>query len=87
VSGLAPIFVSLFCVALVLVGAAKFCAPPHLDEGTEAHIFHLLMVAQLPIALSFIFTRAGKPFVQILPVLALQVFAWAVAASAAALLT
>ena len=86
-SGLIPIFISLFCIALVLVGTAKYCAPPRVDEGTEAHIFQLLMIAQLPIALFFVFTRAGKSFVQILPVLALQILAWAVAAAAAVLLT
>jgi len=86
-SGFAPIFISLFCVALVLVGSARFCSPPHVDEGTEAHIFQLLMAVQVPIALFFIFTRGRKPSGQIVPVLALQVFAWGVAAAAAQLLT
>jgi len=86
-SGYAPIFISLFCVTFVLVTTARFCSPPHVDEGAEAHILQLLMAAQVPIALFFIFTRGQKPYGQIVPILALQVFAWVVAAAAARLLT
>jgi hypothetical protein len=86
-SGLAPVFISLLCVVMVLTATAKFCVPPRVDEGAEAHIFQLLMAAQVPIALAFVFTRSSRPFGQLLPVLALQIFAWGVAAASAALLT
>ena len=85
--GLAPVFISLFCVVIVLAGTAKYCAPPRVDEGAEAHVFQLLMFVQVPIAVVFVFTRAGGPFGRIVPVLTLQLFAWAVAAAAAKLLT
>ncbi len=82
----APVFLSLFCTSLVLVGAAKFCSPPRVDEGWEAHIFQLLMAAQLPIVGLFIMTNA-RPFARIVPALVLQAAAWSVAASAAYRLT
>ncbi|MBC5824298.1 MAG: hypothetical protein GIW99_02645 [Candidatus Eremiobacteraeota bacterium] len=85
--GLAPIFLSLFCIVIVLATSAKFCAPPHVDEGAAAHIFQLIMIAQLPIAVSFVLTRGQKSFVRLLPPLVLQIFAWGVAAATASLMT
>jgi hypothetical protein len=86
-AGLAPVFMSLLCTALVVVGSARFCVPPRIDEGAAAHIFQILMAAQLPIALFFVLSKGPKRFVQILPTLALQVLAWGVAAATAQLLT
>jgi hypothetical protein len=75
--GFAPVGMSLVALALVLGHVAAFRGlPPAKDEGPEAHIFQLLMVAQVPIILLFMVTAGRKSFVRILPVLGLQALAW-----------
>jgi hypothetical protein len=48
-SAFMPIVMSPAAFALVLVHIAIFGAVREADEGTAAHIFHLLIVAQVPI--------------------------------------
>lgn len=44
-----PLMMSLAALGLVLVHAAIFGIVHEADEGTAAHIFQLLMVAQMPL--------------------------------------
>lgn len=48
-SAFVPLVMSGAALALVLVHVAIFGAAREADEGTAAHIFQLLMVAQVPI--------------------------------------
>jgi len=52
-SGFLPVAMSLGALALLLGRVAMFGAVPETDEGTAAHIFHLLLAAQVPIAAFF----------------------------------
>ena len=72
----APILFSLLALALVL-GNVAAGVPPQQDEGLSAHLFQLLIAAQLPLVLLFLatsdWTRRSRLF------LALTVQALAVA--------
>jgi len=48
-----PLMMSLAALGLVLVHAAIFGIVHEADEGTAAHIFQLLMVAQMPLVAFF----------------------------------
>lgn len=85
--GYLPIFISLFWVVFILVVAGGYCRPPRADEGTAAHLFQILMIAQVPAFVAFVLTKGSRPFARILPMLALQVFAWVAAAMTAKSLT
>ena len=74
--GYAPIAMSLVALVIVLYGIAKYGAHPPKDEGWEAHVFQILMVAQIPIIVLYIVAAGSKSFVRILPVLGLQALAW-----------
>jgi hypothetical protein len=59
---LIPIAMSAAAVAIVLIHLARVGVAPQADEGTEAHLWQLLMVGQLPIVALFALTRlAGSP--------------------------
>ena len=81
-AGYAPIAMSLVALSIVICGIAKYGAHPPRDEGWEAHVFQILMVAQLPIILLYIAAAGSKSFVRILPVLGLQALAWLAACGA-----
>ncbi len=48
-----PIAMSLVGLAMVLVFGFLVHAPPQEDEGTPAHVWQLMMAAQIPIVLYF----------------------------------
>jgi len=48
-SAFLPMAMSLAALAIVLVHVARFGAAREADEGTSAHLFQLLLIAQLPI--------------------------------------
>jgi len=50
---LAPILLPLFCIGMVLVHVARVGAGPQADEGTEAHLFQLIMALQGPLMIWF----------------------------------
>jgi hypothetical protein len=52
-SALLPLAMSFAALALVLVHTAMYGVVHEADEGTPAHIFQLLMVAQIPIVAFF----------------------------------
>ena len=71
-SAFLPITMSLLAVAVVLTHIAFFGTARQPDEGAAAHLWQLLMAAQLPIVVFFVIrwlTRAPR---HALPVLALQ---------------
>lgn len=68
-----PVAMSLAALATVLVHIALFGAAREADEGTAAHIWQILMAAQIPIMVFFTIKwlpRTPKPA---LLILALQV--------------
>lgn len=68
-SAFVPPAMSLVAVAIVLIQIVRFGVVREADEGTVAHVWQLLMVAQLPIIAYFAFTwlpRATKPAIAVL---------------------
>ncbi|MEO8358830.1 MAG: hypothetical protein ABI672_02275 [Vicinamibacteria bacterium] len=52
-SAFLPLVMSLLALAVVLGHVAMFGAVREADEGTPAHIFHLLILAQAPMIVVF----------------------------------
>ena len=63
---------SVAALALVLVHAARFGVVHEADEGTSAHLFQILMAAQVPIVAFFALKWLPRAPRQALVVLALQ---------------
>jgi hypothetical protein len=76
-----PVLMSLAALTLVLVHVALYGTHRDADEGTPAHVFQLLMAAQLPIIAIFAATSLPQAPRRALTVLAIQL-ATAVAAFA-----
>jgi hypothetical protein len=74
-SAFLPPVMSLGALATVLIFLALHGPAPQADEGTAAHIWQLLMVAQAPIVLFFAIKWVPRSPRQAVPVLALQVIA------------
>ena len=68
-SAVFPLVMSLVALAMVLGHAAIFGVVHEADEGTAAHIFQLLIVAQVPVVAFFAvkwLPRAPGPTLQVL---------------------
>ena len=68
-SALVPIAMSLVALAIVLVHAARFGIVHEADEGTAAHLFQILMAAQVPVVAFFAakgLTTAPRTTLQVL---------------------
>jgi hypothetical protein len=74
-SAFLPIAMSLVAMSIVLGHVAIFGAARETDEGAAAHIFQLLIVAQLPIVAFFAIKWLPQTPKLALPVLALQALA------------
>ena len=72
-SAFLPLAMSAFVLALILIHIARFGAAREADEGTEAHLFQILMPAQLPIIGFFAFTWLPRDRKAAMVVLMLQV--------------
>jgi hypothetical protein len=70
-----PPAMSLAVLAVLLITFARGRLVPHPDEGTEAHLFQILMAAQVPIIAFFAIKWLPRAPRQALLVLALQVAA------------
>jgi len=70
-----PVAMSLTALAIVLAHVALFGAAREADEGTAAHLWQLLMAAQLPVIAFFAIRWLPREPRRALPVLALQVVA------------
>jgi len=66
---------SLGALATVLVFLALHGPAPQVDEGAAAHIWQLLMVAQVPIVLFFAIKWVPQSPRQAVPILIVQVVA------------
>lgn len=71
-AALLPITMSLAALALVLGHAAIYGVVHEADEGTAAHLFQLLMAAQVPLVAYFALKWLPRAPRQALWVLALQ---------------
>lgn len=78
-SAFLPVTMSLAALTIVLVHVALFGAAREADEGTAAHLFQLLMAAQLPIVTYFAVKWLPRAPGQALPILGLQALAGLVA--------
>ena len=67
-----PVAMSFAALATVLGHVVRFGVAREADEGTAAHIFQLLMIAQVPLVAFFAITWLPQAPRQALPVLALQ---------------
>ena len=74
-------------LAIVLVHAARYGIVHDADEGTSAHLFQILMVAQVPIVAFFAITWLPQSPKPALLVLALQAAAGIAAFAAVYFLT
>jgi hypothetical protein len=74
-SAFLPVIMSMAALATVLVHLARFGVVHEPDEGTAAHVWQLLMAAQLPIIALFAIKWLPQAPKQALQVLALQLVA------------
>jgi hypothetical protein len=72
-SAFVPVAMSLSALATVLLHLVRFGPAPQSDEGAAAHLWQLLMVAQLPIITFFAIKWLPRAPKEALPVLALQI--------------
>jgi hypothetical protein len=82
-----PLTMSLAALSLVLGHAAMFGLVHEADEGTAAHVFQILIAAQLPVIAYFVLKWLPRQPRQSLQVLALQAGAGLAAIAAAYWLT
>jgi hypothetical protein len=82
-----PLAMSLAALVMVLGHAALFGIVHEADEGAAAHIFQILMVAQVPIVVYFILAWLPKRPKESLQVLALLAGEWLAAFAAVYWLT
>lgn len=74
-SALVPVAMSVAALATVMAHAAMFGTARQVDEGAAAHIWQLLMAAQVPIVAFFAIQWLPRFPRQALQVLALQIAA------------
>jgi len=86
-SAYVPLAMSAAGLALVLVHAARYGIVHDIDEGTSAHLFQILMVAQVPIVAFFAITWLPQSPKPALLVLVLQALAGITAFAAVYFLT
>lgn len=70
-----PPLMSLAALSVIAIHVALFGFARQADEGAAAHIFQLLMVAQVPIIIWFAVRRVPRHTKAALQVLALQIAA------------
>ena len=71
-SAFLPVTMSCAALATVLIHIAVFGVAREADEGTAAHLWQLLMAAQVPIVAFFAIKWLPRTPRQALPILALQ---------------
>ena len=82
-----PVVMSALALAVVIGHAAIYGVIHEPDEGAAAHIFQILMVAQIPFLGYFIYKWVSRSPRQFSSVLALLAALWASAFAAVKLLT
>jgi len=86
-SAFVPLAMSFVAFGMVLVHTFRFGIVREADEGTAAHVFQLLMIAQVPFMLFFAFKWIPQATKSTLHVLAMQVAAILIAVLAVVFLT
>jgi uncharacterized membrane protein len=74
-----PVILSLLAFALVLVAVATGWGTASNDEGTAAHLFQILIAAQLPIVVAYVVTAEWTWWQKALKPVAMQAAAIALA--------
>jgi hypothetical protein len=74
-SAFVPVAMSLAALAIVFVHIIKSGTAPEADEGTAAHLWQVLMAAQIPFVAFFAIRWLPQSPRSALPVLALQAIA------------
>ena len=74
-SAFLPIAMSLSALAIVALFIARNGTAPQADEGTAAHLWQLLMAAQVPIVLFFVVKWLPRSPRRTVSVLAIQIAA------------
>lgn len=72
-SAFLPVAMSLGALAIVLIFVALHGTAPQADEGAAAHLWQVLMAAQIPIVLFFAIKWLPRSPRQALPILGVQV--------------
>ncbi|MDP9205754.1 MAG: hypothetical protein M3P12_09905 [Gemmatimonadota bacterium] len=72
-SAFVPVAMSFVALATVLLHLARFGVAPQPDEGAAAHLWQLLMAAQIPIIAFFAVKWLPRAPKEALPVLGLQI--------------
>ena len=78
-SAFLPLAMSFGALATVLIFVTLHGTAPQADEGTAAHIWQLLMAAQIPFVMFFAVKWVRKSPREAMPILALQIGAALVA--------
>jgi len=86
-SAILPLAMSIAALTMVVGRAALFGVTHEVDEGTAAHIFQLLMAAQVPIVAYFVLTWLPRAPKRAAVVLAVQAGAALAAIAAVCFLT
>ncbi len=86
-SAFLPLTMSLVALSMVLVHAAIYGIVHEADEGTAAHIFQILMVAQVPLIAFFAIKWLPRTPARAVQVLAIQAGAALAAITAVFFLT
>ena len=73
-SAFLPITMSMLALGLVIAQISLYGIAPKHDEGAAAHIFQLLIAAQLPVILLFAMRSAPKEPKGSITVIGLQMF-------------
>ncbi len=78
-SAIMPIAMSVSALAIVLIAIAISDGKRQPDEGAVAHIWQLLMAGQIPLLGWFVFRWLRQDFRSAIPVLGMQIVAFAAA--------
>jgi hypothetical protein len=73
ICGIVPVVMSLAALCIVMVVITTGWERNLTDEGTAAHTFQLLIVAQMPFVLAFLATANWKRLMEVLRPFSLQV--------------
>ena len=79
VSAIAPLVMSALAFVLVLIAVGTGWDAGRTDEGSAAHIFHLLIALQLPFVVTYLLTANWKRLMPVAFTLSCQVVAIALA--------
>ncbi len=86
ISGVVPIVLSLLACGVVTIAVLTGWDKGYADEGSAAHIFQLLIVAEVPFILIFVVTAEWKRVVRVAGLIGIQAAALVLAVAPVAIL-